>query len=207
MANPADIRPDASQGIGEMRDGIALTSALALDRRAMLEALQLVVDRATEQPRAVIDSAGKFVSDLVSITFGSSKIEPAPKDARFKDDSWRDNPVYRRLGQAYLAWGKSIDEWLAQSKFDDLERERARFMLDIMKDLAAPMNTLPGNPEACASSGTHAARVSSKASATTSTTRATTMATPRSPIATHSRSASTCARVRVRSCSATNSLK
>ncbi len=148
MATPADIRPDGSQGIAELRDGIALTSALALDRRAMLESLQLVVDRATQQPRAVVDSMGSLLSDLISITFGSSKIEPAPKDARFKDDSWRDNPIYRRVGQAYLAWGRSVDEWLAHSQFDDLERERARFMLDIMKDLAAPMNTLPGNPEA-----------------------------------------------------------
>src|SRR4051812_3427790 len=98
MANPADIRPDDAQGIGEMRDGIALTSALALDRRAMLESVQLVIDRATEQPRAVMESVGSLMSDLISITFGSSKIEPAPKDARFKDDSWRENPLFRRLG-------------------------------------------------------------------------------------------------------------
>ena len=148
MASPADIRGETAQGIGEAREGIALTAALALDRRAMLESLQVVIDRATQQPRAVLDTAGKLMSDLVSITFGSSNIEPAPKDARFKDDAWRDNPIFRRMGQAYLAWGRSVDEWLAQSNFDDLEHERARFMLDIMKDLAAPMNTLIGNPEA-----------------------------------------------------------
>jgi polyhydroxyalkanoate synthase subunit PhaC len=148
MAKPSDIRPDTAQGIGEAREGIALTSALALDRRAMLESLQLVVDRATQQPRAVVETAGQLLSDLVGITFGSSRIEPAPKDARFKDDAWRDNPIFRRMGQGYLAWGKSVDEWLARSNFDDLQREQARFMLDIVKDLAAPMNTLPGNPEA-----------------------------------------------------------
>jgi polyhydroxyalkanoate synthase len=148
MASPSDVRPDAAQGIGEIREGIALTSALALDRRAMLESLQLVIDRATQQPRAVVETAGALLSDLVSITFGSSQIEPAPKDARFKDDSWRDNPLFRRMGQGYLAWSKSVDEWLAKSNFDDLERERARFMLGIMKDLAAPMNSLAGNPEA-----------------------------------------------------------
>ena len=148
MASSSDIRPDDAQGIGEAREGIALTSALALDRRAMLESLQLVVDRATQQPRAVVETAGQLLRDLVGITFGSSEIEPAPKDARFKDDSWRDNPIFRRMGQGYLAWGRSVDEWLKRSNFDDLERERARFMLDIMKDLAAPMNSLVGNPEA-----------------------------------------------------------
>ncbi|HET6473999.1 MAG TPA: hypothetical protein VFG38_19330, partial [Pseudomonadales bacterium] len=107
MASPADIRGDTAQGIGEAREGIALTSALALDRRAMLESLQLVIDRATQQPRAVMDTASKLLSDFVGITFGSSNIEPAPKDARFKDDAWRDNPIFRRMGQAYLAWGRS----------------------------------------------------------------------------------------------------
>jgi len=148
MASPADVRPDAADGIGEAREGIALSSALALDRRAMLESIQLIIDRATQQPRAVIDTAGHLLRDLVSITLGSSDIAPAPKDARFSDDSWRDNPLFRRMGQGYLAWGRSIDAWLAQSGFDDLDRERARFMLDIMKDLAAPMNSLVGNPEA-----------------------------------------------------------
>jgi len=148
MANREQARPEASDSIAEHRDGIALTSALALDRRALLESLQLVVDRATAQPRAVADVAGTFLAELVKITFGESNIEPAPKDARFKDDWWRDNPLFRRMGQAYLAWGRSLDEWLARSNFDALDHERARFMLDIVKDLSAPMNTLPGNPEA-----------------------------------------------------------
>ncbi len=115
----------------------------------MLESLQLVIDRATEQPRAVFETAGELLSDLVSITFGSSQIEPAPKDARFKDDAWRDNPIFRRMGQGYLAWGKSVDEWLAHVRISTTcSASSARFMLDIVKDLAAPMNTLPGNPEA-----------------------------------------------------------
>ncbi len=148
MASTQTPRPDADETVVEHRDGIAMSSALALDRRAMLESLQLVVDRATQQPRAVMDVAGGFLRELIGITFGTSTLEPAPKDARFKDDAWRDSPVFRRLGQAYLAWGHSIDEWLARSNFDPLEHERARFMLDILKDLAAPMNALPGNPEA-----------------------------------------------------------
>jgi len=148
MARIEPAQPGTEESIAEHRDGIALTSALALDRRAMLESLQLVVDRATEQPRTALEVGGDLLRELVGIAFGTSNIEPAPKDARFKDAAWRENPLYRRLGQAYLAWGHSLDSWLARSNFDRLDRERARFMLDIVKDLAAPMNTLPGNPEA-----------------------------------------------------------
>jgi len=149
MASHSDIRPDDAQGIAEAREGIALTSALALDRRAMLESLQLVVDRAAQQARARWSKPPRSCCAIWSASrFGSSEIEPPQKDARFKDDSWRDNPIFRRMGQGYLAWGRSVDQWLERSNFDDLERERARFMLDIMKDLAAPMNSLVGNPEA-----------------------------------------------------------
>src|SRR5262245_462090 len=144
----AERMPDAADSIAEHRDGIALTSALALDRRALLESLQLIVDRATTQPRAVADIAGALFGELVRITLGDSSVAAAPTDARFKDAAWRDNPLFRRMGQAYLSWGKSLDEWLTRSNFDSLDHERARFMLDIVKDLTAPMNALPGNPEA-----------------------------------------------------------
>ena len=148
MATIEPIRSGADETIADYRDGIALSAALALDRRAMLESLQRMVETATEQPRAVLEVSGDLLRELVGIAFGNSNIEPAPKDTRFKDDAWRDNPVYRRLGQAYLAWGRSLDAWLARSNFNRLDRERSRFMLDIIKDLAAPMNTLPGNPQA-----------------------------------------------------------
>lgn len=146
MAKEEQQRPDGDS-IAERRDGIALTSALALDRRALLESLQLIVNRATAQPRAVVDIASALLGEFVKITIGD-KVAATPTDTRFKDAAWRDNPLFRRMGQAYLAWSKSLDDWLARSNFDALDHARARFMLDIVKDVTAPMNTLAGNPEA-----------------------------------------------------------
>src|SRR5436190_1194938 len=40
----------------------------------------------------------------VKIAAGRSTVEPARGDHRFADPSWTENPGYRRLKQAYLAW-------------------------------------------------------------------------------------------------------
>ncbi len=134
--------------IAEKRGGIALTSALAVDRKELLDSFQVVLDRATVQPRLALEVGGRLLKDLVSIAFGNSDIAPAPEDTRFKDTAWQHNALFRRVGQSYLAWTHAVDDWLAKSGLEGINRDRARFILDILKDLGAPMNTLLGNPEA-----------------------------------------------------------
>ena len=56
--------------------------------------------------------------------------------------------MYRRLGQAYVAWTKSLDTWLETSGLEGMQRERARYVLEAAKDVMAPVNSLPGNPQA-----------------------------------------------------------
>ena len=142
-----EINP-SNEELAERREGVALNTALGIDQKEILDSLQLVVDRAAQQPRAVLEVGQKLVSDLIAIGFGSSNIAPVAGDARFKDESWRENSAFRRLGQAYLAWTGALDDWLDRSGFEGINRERARFILDLVKDMSAPMNTLVGNPEA-----------------------------------------------------------
>jgi polyhydroxyalkanoate synthase len=134
--------------LAERRGGIALTSALGIDRKEILDSFQAVIEGATRQPRALLEVGGRLLQDLTAIAFGSSEIEPPPKDARFKDPAWQESPLFRRVGQSYLAWANALNEWLDQSGLEGIDRERARFLIDIAKDLGAPMNGLAGNPEA-----------------------------------------------------------
>jgi polyhydroxyalkanoate synthase len=134
--------------LAERRGGIALTSALGIDRKEILSSLEAVIEGATKQPRVLLEVGGHLLQDLTAIAFGSSDIAPPPKDARFKDPAWQESPVFRRVGQSYLAWAHALSEWLDHSGLEGINRERARFILDIAKDLAAPMNGLAGNPEA-----------------------------------------------------------
>jgi len=134
--------------LAERRDGIALTTAIGIDRKEILDSFQALVEGATRQPRALLEVGSHLLQDLTAIAFGSSEITPPAKDARFKDSAWQDSPVFRRIGQGYLAWSHALNDWLDRSGLEGMDRERARFLLDIAKDLGAPMNNLPGNPEA-----------------------------------------------------------
>jgi polyhydroxyalkanoate synthase len=78
---------------------------------------------------------------------GQSDVEIPPKDPRFADPSWRDNPLYRRLGQGYLAFCEAADR-LAENNPDWRKRERAKFLTGILTSSLAPTNTLLGNPAA-----------------------------------------------------------
>jgi polyhydroxyalkanoate synthase len=89
-------------------------------------------------------------AELVRILLGRSGLRPERGDWRFKDPTWNDNPVYRRLAQTYLASCGAADTML-----EEIERSggrqrsaRARFAVDIFTSAASPTNTLLGNPGA-----------------------------------------------------------
>ena len=134
--------------LAEQRGGIALTSAIGIDRKEILDSFQAVVDGATRQPRLLLEVGSRLLQELTAIAFGSSEVAPPPKDERFKDAAWQESPIFRRVGQSYLAWSSAMTDWLDRSGLAGIERERARFLIDIAKDLGAPMNGLAGNPEA-----------------------------------------------------------
>ncbi|HEU5266323.1 MAG TPA: alpha/beta fold hydrolase [Jatrophihabitans sp.] len=90
----------------------------------------------------------KLTGQLARIAVGASDVKPDPKDWRFKDPTWSEHPVYRRMSQSYLAGCEFADEVL-----DDLGRNgrptvAARFLLNVLESAAAPTNTLIGNPAA-----------------------------------------------------------
>ena len=57
---------------------------------------------ATQLP-SVAGAGLRLAGDLLRVAAGSSDVAPAPNDKRFADPAWAENPVYRRLAQAYLA--------------------------------------------------------------------------------------------------------
>jgi len=109
------------------------------------------VASALSRPRAVAHEAVTLGRDLVSILRGTDRIAPSPKDKRFADPAWTQNPLYRRIGQGYLALGASltrlVDEYEAAGA-DWHDVERARFSINALVSGLAPTNTLPGNPAA-----------------------------------------------------------
>ena len=93
-------------------------------------------------------SGRKLAGELGRIALGTSRVAPEPKDWRFQDPTWRDSPLYRRLGQSYLAGCGFLDEVLDEVSAAGRDINKARFLLGVLASAAAPTNTLLGNPAA-----------------------------------------------------------
>ena len=139
---------EGADDIAERTEGIAAASAFGVDTRAVMDAWGTIFNQATSQPRALMEAGLNLGREIGSIVMGSSDVAPEPGDRRFADEAWSENPLYRRLAQSYVAWSNSLDSWLDGSGLDGIEKERARFVLAIAKDVLAPVNTLAGNPQA-----------------------------------------------------------
>ena len=86
--------------------------------------------------------------DLAGAAAGRTVAAPARGDARFTDPAWREHPLYRRLGQAYLALENSVHSAVADADVGWRTAERARFAAAFLTCALAPTNTLAGNPAA-----------------------------------------------------------
>jgi len=114
----------------------------AVDIRQLLTATRPLFD-----PGRVSRETFHLGVELLKVLAGASDVEIDPRDRRFRDPTWQENPFYRRLAQAYFAYCRAV----ARSVSEDLDwrnRERALLLVDVITAGAAPTNMLPGNPEA-----------------------------------------------------------
>lgn len=124
------------------------TGAVALPPlRAVAEGVAALLGRAGPLAGESLRLAG----ELVRVLAGTSETLPHPRDKRFADATWSDNPAYRRVMQAYLALGEALDRLvrdLEASGADWRTVERARLARTVIGSTLAPTNTLLGNPAA-----------------------------------------------------------
>lgn len=104
--------------------------------------------QAARHPLVGLRSTAGFAAKLTHIAAGDKTYTQNPGDRRFKDPAWNDSWLHRNLLQGYLALGESLDEWLDDIEFSDLDERRARFLTSIMRDSISPTNSLLGNPAA-----------------------------------------------------------
>jgi polyhydroxyalkanoate synthase subunit PhaC len=86
--------------------------------------------------------------ELVKIAVGRSAIEPDPKDWRFKNKAWAENPAFKRLGQSYLAWARTTTDLVDDARLDWRTDERARLAAGLVTASLAPTNLWFLNPDA-----------------------------------------------------------
>lgn len=101
----------------------------------------------TMNPATIFQQNMELSRKFFEIAMGSSSIAPDPRDWRFQDKTWTNNPAYRRLAQAYLAMTEAVEGMIPEGLADD-DRARAELAADIVTSAFAPTNTLIGNPAA-----------------------------------------------------------
>jgi polyhydroxyalkanoate synthase len=98
-------------------------------------------------PMGLMQQGMDFYRQLFDIAAGTSNLTPDARDWRFQDDTWKTNPFYSKLAQAYLAMTQAVEAMIP----DDLEgdaRARAELAASIVTSSFSPTNTLLGNPAA-----------------------------------------------------------
>lgn len=157
MAEPTLTEPladDAEKLAEATAGGQAAGGAFGVDAQSIVDTWGDLAAQVVAQPAHVLRTTGSLVRNLAGIWLGGEeRFDDVFADRRFADESWHENPLYRRLARSYQAWVGSLDDWLADSGLTGIERERARFVLDAAKDVMAPVNTLAGNPEAMRKAG------------------------------------------------------
>jgi len=126
----------------------ALGPMIGLAREDFVGAVALLLRETASDPSRVMRHAQSMGEDVVKILTGKSELAPDPKDKRFMDPAWQYNPFFRAGAQYYLAVQKGMRNWLEELELDELERNRANFISNIILDGLAPTNTLIGNPTA-----------------------------------------------------------
>jgi polyhydroxyalkanoate synthase len=109
------------------------------------------VARAVAQPGPLTNEAVRLVGGIVDVLKGTDEFDPGPKDRRFKDPAWRENPLYKRWMQGYVALSDSLNhlvDHLEETDTDWRDIERSRFAVGVLSSSLAPTNYLPGNPTA-----------------------------------------------------------
>jgi polyhydroxyalkanoate synthase subunit PhaC len=100
------------------------------------------------RPGTVARRVAGLAGDLGAIAAGRSAIAPQPKDRRFADPAWTENPLLRRLVQAYLAAGEATLALLDDADLGWRDAERVGFVVRNLVDAAAPSNNPLVSPEA-----------------------------------------------------------
>jgi polyhydroxyalkanoate synthase len=137
---------------GETRTGAADEAA------EMVRTLGQVTERVMRDPARAIEAQASLASSFMGLwaqTLRKMHGEPAetvakpdPKDPRFADSEWQDNPLFDFIKQYYLITSRWAEDLVERADgLDDHTREKARFYVKQLSSALAPTNFLATNPE------------------------------------------------------------
>jgi len=127
---------------------LAVNPLIGISRAEVGAAAKSLLKAVGRTPGRALTHYGAYLKELAAVAKGKSALAPDPKDRRFADPAWKNNALYARLMQAYLATQKELGSYIQTSKLDTVEKGRAQFFASLVTDALAPSNWVLGNPAA-----------------------------------------------------------
>ena len=121
--------------------GYPAAAGQAVDARGMLQAATDLVN-----PVTAAREMPWLAGELLKIALGRSDLAFDEKDARFQDVTWRDHPLFRRLGQGCRLYEEWTDRMVGAVDRRWERRARARYLGSIVTGALSPTNYLLTNP-------------------------------------------------------------
>ena len=87
-------------------------------------------------------------AELVRVAAGSSQLAPARSDRRFADRAWQESWIFRRLMQAYLALGGTVEALIDDARLDWQAERQVRFTFGNVLDALRLLGVLAGSAQA-----------------------------------------------------------
>lgn len=139
---------DEPAGVGPL-DLLLTDGALGPLRRLVpgTAALHLVTGLAS-RPGRVAGRGKALAAELARVAAGRSDLAAHPKDRRFADDAWSQNPLLRRSLQAYLATSATVEALVDDADLEWQDGERVSFIVDNVVQALSPSNNAVTSPEA-----------------------------------------------------------
>jgi polyhydroxyalkanoate synthase len=123
---------------------------IGLTRGQIAAALARVAQRVAVEPGVAAATAADAAGELMRVAVGRSDIAPGKGDRRFADATWQQNPLFRRIMQAYLVENQAAHRVIDEVELDAKSRTRAHFAMSLVTEAIAPTNSLLTNPNAMA---------------------------------------------------------
>ena len=127
---------------------LALNPLVGLRGKDLFDSARVVFNAMLNEPRVAAAQWLAFLSELAEIVRGKSERAPPPGDKRFADPTWTNSALHSRLLKAYLAWGAAVENFVAQTSLNEVDKQRAGLLTTILVDALAPTNILIANPTA-----------------------------------------------------------
>jgi polyhydroxyalkanoate synthase subunit PhaC len=144
-----------NQANGHPADGAYGLRLSGIDPASLITALAEGAVNLARRPQEVAREAVALAADEVAVVLDATRVAiaadheapgVADDDPRFADRAWRENPFLRATLGTYVAGARSARRLLDRAELPPETHRKARFLLDLWLDVAAPSNVPWLNP-------------------------------------------------------------